>query len=225
MIQEIIDDILKPKEGHKSSGNISPSGLGQCYRRQYWTRKQEPVSNPIDSRMLRVFAMGNMVEKFVLEKVLLRYPDWKTQVEITKEDIHGYADLVSEDEVIDIKSQHSRKFWYNTNDMKNGVDIRDLFYSNWMQVMLYAWILDKSKARLVYVSKDDLCIQEYCIDFDNYWKNELDTELTNIRYYWEFKTTPPANPRLYGGEETKKECRFCQYKTKCEETESVKRVS
>jgi hypothetical protein len=215
MIQEIVDDILKPKEERTRSGQISPSGLGQCYRRQYWSRKNEKESNPPDARTRRVFAMGNMVEKFIVENLLKRYPEWKTQVEVTQDDVHGYADIVSEDEVMDIKSQHSRKFWWNDKEMREGKDIRDMFYNNWLQVMQYAWILNRPKARLIFVSKDDLCIQEYSLDLDNYWKGELDMELTKIRYCWEMKTTPPAQPRLYGGEETKKECEWCQFKDKC----------
>lgn len=215
MIQEIIDDVLKPKEERIRSGLISPSSLGQCYRRQYWSRANETPSNPLDARTLRVFAMGNMVEKFVITNLLNRYPDWKTQTEVNKDDIHGFADIVSPDEVMDVKSQHSRKFWWNTKEMKAGKDIKDMFYPNWMQVMTYAWALGKPKARLIYVSKDDLCIQEYSLDCDSFWQGEIDMELTKVRYYYDNKTTPPALPRLYGGEETKKECEYCQFKDKC----------
>ncbi len=215
MIQEIIDLSLKPKEEHKVSGLISPSKLGQCFRRHYWSRKGEQESNPIDARTYRVFAMGNMVEKFIITNLLTSFPDWQTQVEITKDDIHGFADLVTPDEVADVKSQHSRKFWYNTKEMQEGKDIRDMFYPNWLQVMTYTWILGKEKARLIYVSKDDLCIQEYVLPCDDYWKGEIDMELTKIRYYWEKKVLPPPQPRLYGGEETNKECGYCSYKDKC----------
>jgi len=222
MIQEIINEALKPKEEHKSSGLISPSKLGQCYRRQYWARKGEPESEPINERTRRVFAMGNMVEKFIIDNLLIRYPDWQTQVKVLKDDVYGYADLVTPDEVADVKSQHSRKFWYNSKDVDGGKDIRDMFYPNWMQVMTYAWILGKEKARLIYVSKDDLSIQEYVLPCDDYWKGEIDMELTKIRYFWDFKTLPIAKPRLYGGEETKKECGYCSFKTTCSNLEEKK---
>lgn len=215
MIQEIIDEVLKPKEERIRSGLISPSSLGQCYRRQYWSRANEPVSNPIDSRTLRVFAMGHMVEKFIVDNLKQRYNDWGFQVEVNKDDIHGFLDIESPEEIMDVKSQHSRKFWYNTKDANDGKDIKDMFYNNWLQVMTYAWIRGKNKGRLIFVSKDDLSIQEYCLELDNYWKNEIDMELTKIRYYYDNKTLPPAQPRLYGGEETKKECSYCQFKDKC----------
>jgi hypothetical protein len=216
MIQEIVDEVLKRKE-HIGSGLISPSGLGQCYRRQFWSRSNEAPSNPIDERTLRVFKCGNIFEEFVVKALLLRYPDWKTQVEVNQDDIHGFADIVSPDEVMDVKSQHSRKFWHNTKEMKAGKDIKQMFYNNWLQVMIYALILGKPRARLVFVSKDDLCIQEYSIPVDDFWKKELDTELKAIRTTWEKKALPLAVPRLYGGKETKKECEYCQFKNKCKE--------
>ncbi len=218
MIQEILNEVLKPKE-HIASGLISPSSLGQCYRRQYWSRKGETPSNPIDERTLRVFKCGNLFEDFVIKNLLVRYPNWQTQVEVTKDDIHGFADLVTPDEVDDVKSQHSKKFWYNQKEMQAGKDIRDMFYNNWLQVLTYAWLLSKPKGRLIFVSKDDLAIQEYTQDLDVYWLGEIDMELTKTRYYYNMKTLPPAQPRLYGGEETKKECSFCQFKDLCLATE------
>jgi hypothetical protein len=163
--------------------------------------------------------MGNLVEDFVITNILKRNPDWQTQVEVNFEDIHGYADLVTPDEVADVKSQHSRKFWYNTKEMQAGKDIKEMFYPNWLQVMTYARILGKPKARLIYVSKDDLCIQEYCLEFDTHWEKELDRELLLIRGFWTIKELPKATPRLYGGMETKKECSYCQFKDKCNATE------
>jgi len=225
MIQEIIDEALKSREQHEPSGLIRPSSLGQCYRRQYWSRKGEKPSNPIDERTMRVFKCGNIFEEFVVKNILSKHPDWQTQIEVNKDDIHGYADLVTPDEVDDVKSQHSRKFWHNDREMKAGGDIRAMFYNNWLQVLTYAWILVKPKARLIYISKDDLCIQEYVQELDNYWLNEIDMELAKDRYYWDFKTLPPAEPRLYGGIETKKECEYCQFFASCDAVEHSKKGS
>jgi hypothetical protein len=102
--------------------------------------------------------------------------------------------------------------------MKAGKDIGQMFYNNWLQVMIYALILGKPRARLIFVSKDDLCIQEYSLPLDDFWKRELDTELKTIRFIWEKKALPLASPRLYGGKETKKECEYCQFKDKCKES-------
>lgn len=215
MIQELIDETLGEKNDHVSSGKWKPSALGQCYRRHYWARKGEEPSNPIDKRTLRVFKAGNLFHDFVQTNLLTRYPNWQKEVKIEVEDVLGYADLVSDNEVVDIKSQHSRKFWWNDKEIKAGKDIKDMFFNNWLQVMWYAWSLGKERARLVFVSKDDLCIQEFSLPLDGYWKGLLDEEFTKLNYYWKENQLPPAQPRLYGGEETKKECGLCNYKTKC----------
>jgi len=223
LIQELIDEVLEDRGDHISSGKWKPSGLGQCFRRQYWTRKQEEPSNPIDKRTLRVFKAGNLFHDFVQTNLLTRYPNWQKEVKIEVEDVLGYADLVSEDEVVDIKSQHSRKFWHNTQEVNNGADIKDMFFNNWLQVAWYAWSLGKEKMRLVFVSKDDLSIQEYVLPLDGYWKGLLDEEFTKLNYYWKDNQTPAAQPRLYGGEETKKECEYCQFKDKCFAMEKSKK--
>ena len=66
MIQKKLDDSLakiqEERKNRTSSGKISPSQMGYCFRRQYWHRKGEPVTNPPDARLLRVFKCGNLFE-------------------------------------------------------------------------------------------------------------------------------------------------------------------
>ena len=211
MITEILDEILKPKEEHTKSGKWSPSKLGGCYRKHYWSRKAEPETNPIDERTRRVFKVGDLFHDFFQTNLLLRYPTWQKEVKIEVDDTLGFADLVSEDEVMDFKTVHSKKFWWNTQEINAGKDIKDMFYNNWLQVMFYALSLGRNRARLVFISKDDLCIQEYALPLDSYWKGELDMEFTKLNYYWNENTIPPAQPKLYNG----KECGYCGYKDKC----------
>lgn len=222
MIQKIIDDYLVQEQEKRSSrqrsGKISPSSLGQCYRRQYWNRLNEPMSNPFDNRTLRVFKAGDVFHDFVQEKILSLHPDWQVEVRAEQDDILGFADIVSPDEVSDLKTKHSKGFWWDKKEVEKGKDIAEMFYPNWLQVMTYSFILGKKQSRLVFISKDDLCIQEYHQPLDDYWLNEIDMELTKIRYYWDGKTLPPKTPRLYGGEKTKKECGYCVYKDKCDQT-------
>lgn len=209
-IQELIDQALMPKEEHKSSGKISPSSMGQCYRRIYWKRNQEPESNPIDNRVRRVFKAGNLFHDFVQNVILNSFKGWEKEVICSDDDVMGYADLVNRElgEVADIKSQHSRKFWYNNKEIEQGKNIRDMFYNNWLQIFTYCYILNLKSGRIVFVSKDDLCIQEYALPFDCYWQDEVDKEIKAIK---SLKELPEAKPRLYNG----KECEYCQYKDKC----------
>ena len=211
-IQGMIDDVLAPKTKRKRSGKFGPSSFGKCYRAQYWNRKDEPASNPIDARVLRVFKAGNLFHDFVQQTIISKFPDTQTEVVVdVDEDIFGYADLVNSVEVADIKSQHSRAFHY----MAKCKDIGKDKYPNWLQVMYYAIALKKAAARLIFISKDDLMIQEYQFKVDNYWKGEVANELKTLRMWWEKQELPPAEPRAYGG----KECQYCNFRDKCKQQE------
>ena len=219
-IQELLDESLAIKEKHTRSGCFSPSSFGACFRKQYWNRLDVTPINPPDARSLRIFAVGHIFHSFIQDKILADNPDIKKEVLIKNKegDVLGYADLVNENEVIDIKSQHSKSFWWMT---QKDCDIKKEKFNNWLQVMWYAQELGKKYARLVFVSKDDLCIQEYKLPFDEYWKNEILKELTILRGFWEKKELPPAEPRYqYSKKEGKpKECElYCQFRDLCYKT-------
>ena len=211
--QQLINESLVRDE-HEGSGKYVPSSFGRCYRAQYWRRKKEPKSNPPDERTLRVFKAGQLFEDFVVG--LLPEKGYKLQVEVETPDVLGYADIVSENEVCDVKSVHSKSFWW----MTKSKDIKKDKYHNWLQVMFYVWQLDKKFGRLCFISKDDLCIQEYVEPFEGYWAEQLDEELSSLRIIWASQKLPPACPRC---EPNKKgeywDCAYCDYLDKCIETE------
>ena len=207
-VQELIDKALERKSDRVRSHKFSPSSLGRCYRNQYWNRKDEPVSNPIDERTQRVFKAGNLFHSFVQDLLIAHHPEAQKEVLVETEDFKGYADLVLNEEVIDIKSQHSKAFWYR-KDLE-WKDLEPKLYCNILQVVFYAVNLGKERARLVMVSKDDLCIQEYPIEVKK-WKNALIQETTSLKTYWGQQGLPPAIPRAYEG----KECKYCGFMDTC----------
>ena len=216
MLQKLIDDAIAKKQeerkGRVSSGKISPSQMGYCFRRQYWYRKGVTPTNPPDARTLRVFKCGNLFEDFVS----LYLPDnVEKQVLVETEDIKGYADYVLEDEVIDLKSQHSKSFWWMA---KSDYNIAVEKKPNILQVMTYAYLLDKRKGTLAFISKDDLCIEEFTFTIDK-WKDEIDRELETLRKYWIEDTLPPAQPRCYWNKKKGEflECGYCPFLDKCKE--------
>jgi len=208
-IQNLIDKALEPEERKPRSGKWSPHAFGRCYRYQYWLRKNETPTDPPDKRVLRIFAVGKMFHNFVQDLI----KDTEKEVLCETDDVKGYADLVNTDEVIDIKSQHSFSFWHRKKEENN---IKEKLYPNWLQVMWYAKQLGKKRGRLVFVSKDDLCIQEYTQDLDDYWEGELTEELNKLRVYWEGNILPKPEPRAYKNAKGEfKECGYCSFKTKC----------
>lgn len=214
--------LLKEQEENSKkerSGLWNPSSFGQCFRRQYWNRANEPKSNPPDVRVLAIFKVGNIFEEFVFSLIT---DEIKRQVEIRTNDCLGYADGVIENEVIEIKTQHSRKFWHvakeKSETLGNGDDfsIEQHNPEHVMQAGYYAMILGKEFIRLIYVSKDDLCIDEYRIRVNEEIKKKITDEIEKLNFYWS-KGLPPAAPRLYPDKKNGgfKECSYCSWKDKC----------
>ena len=212
-LQSLLDKALEQKEPRKRSGKFSPSSLGKCYRAQYWNRKDEPQSNPPDERTSRVFKAGNLFHEFVQEVIIKAYPEAQKEVLIEIEDFKGFADLVLTDEVLDLKSQHSKAFWYRKN--LKWSELEPKLLTNILQVAFYAIELGKSRARLVYISKDDLSIQEYPFEVEKY-KVLVAEEIKTLRDFWAKDILPPAKPRAYPKDDgTFSECGYCAWQSKC----------
>ncbi len=212
MIQEMIDKALsreqESRKGRKRSGKWSPSSFGKCYRAQIYNRLNMSITNPPDSRILRVFKVGKMFHDFVEYYI----PHREKEVVCEKDDIFGYADIVTQDSVIDLKSQHSKAFWYMKKETYNIAEEKK---TNWLQVACYAWILKKKYCKLVFISRDDLSIMPYTMPTEK-WLKPLGEELTKLRIYWGDKELPKGEARAYNG----KECQYCGWRTLCKKTKS-----
>jgi hypothetical protein len=224
-IQSLVDNFLREKresKEHKSSGKFIASNLGKCYRAQFWYRKGEPITNPPDERSYRVFAVGDIFHQFV-QDIITKQPNAQIEVSASNEDFACRADMVIDDEVFELKSQHSRAFWYMTKSENVAEDKEP----NILQGLFCAKMLGKKKARIVFISKDDLCIQEYGFTLNEEWNKKLDKEIKTLRDYWKKDELPPACPRAYKKKKGDKieyaECGYCGYKTKCDEIEKLKK--
>lgn len=216
-IQQLINEGLVRGE-HKRSGKWSPSSFGRCYRNQYWNRLDKPQSNPLDARTLRVFKAGGLFHDFV-QRLLIEKNKYEVEVLVESADVKGFADMVSENEVVDIKSQHSKAFWYMAK-IKTDEQVKKDKYPNWLQVLYYTRELHKEFGRLVFISKDDLCIKEYVQPLDDFWLNQLEEELSVLRAIWVAQNLPPASPRCFIGKDGKsRECNYCNYRDLCKQTE------
>ena len=219
-IQKLIDEFLQEEEKskrHEKSGKLSPSAFGYCFRRQIWNRRKEPPSEAIDLLTLRKFRCGRIFEDWISKLLESANGKLEYQVKVEVEDILGYADAVNTDTVYDFKTMHSKAFWYMT---KEGYDITQEKRHNILQVMSYAVLLKKEYGCLVFISKDDLAIEERKFKTAD-WADAVDTELGVLRQFWVTGDLPPAQPRCFkqknGGF---KECSYCPYLTKCNEEEA-----
>ena len=221
-IQEIIDAKFRKEQEERKlrerSGKFNPSKFGRCYRAQIWNRRNEPESDSPDERTLRVFGCGKIfhdwVQKILLMETEKENPDIEVRVET--DDVLGFADIVFADEVIDLKSQHSRAFHYHHQE---GFDLRVDKKPDFLQAAFYAIQLNKPFFRLVYISKDDLCIAEYKPSVTTTVKAEVGEELKTLRDYWSNNILPAAEPRAYIEKKTgkSKECGYCGFYSRCQQ--------
>jgi len=210
----ITDRLLKEQEdrnNREKSGKFSPSLFGYCLRRQFWNRKKEKPTNPPDIRLLKIFKVGKLYHDYVQSFI----PVEDIEKKIETEDVLGYADVVTNDSICDIKSAHSGSFHYL---YAKDFDITKEKYCNILQVCAYAYFLGKPKATLYFISRDDLRSEEFEFNVEE-WKPEIEKELKNLRYYWSKDLLPPPIPRAFINKKTNipKECDYCQYKDKCKE--------
>lgn len=220
LVTQLIDQALAKEQASRAnrerSGKFSPSMLGRCIRAQVYNKRNVPQSQPLDARTLRVFKCGQLFHDFVQQFL----PEHQCEVPVDTDLIHGFADIVTEDAVWDIKSQHSQSFWYME---KSDYDIAKERYTNILQVTAYATILNRPKAMLLFLSKDDLTDALYEFDV-SLWRPHVDAEFNTLwKYLDNTGALPLPEPRAYGvnkktGEPN--ECmKYCPWRDICFEAQ------
>jgi len=165
-IQSLIDQAAGERE-EKEIKSWHCSALGMCLCGVYLERIGVPAIEELDARTKRVFQCGRLFEEYVINQIKKTDTVFEEQVRVENKElgISGYADLVitNEDgskEVVEVKSQHSRSFWYM---IKKG---EGAYKHHKMQILLYMMTLGINNGKLIYCSKDDLCIEEFPIYLD-----------------------------------------------------------
>jgi len=215
-LQGIINE--KIKEAKSESREIKhwhPSKLGSCMRGMYLERLGVKPDTEFDARTLRVFNVGHLFEDWIVELI-----EGTSGYEFTKQvrvedkalDIAGYADLFvkkgKEQKLYEIKSKHSRAFWYMENK-KEGAN-----HHHKMQLWLYLKLLNVSEGAILYVSKDDLTLAEYPVLLsDIKLGKEVMKELEILNACWKNKTLPPL------AEEGSWQAKFCRFHRQCKALE------
>jgi hypothetical protein len=216
-IQQIIDDDLQENRKERT-GEVSMSGLGSCIRKlMMQERKYEAI--PFDGRQLRVFAMGFMIEKFVLDKLEAKGYIFKRQESTEYRGIKGTSDAIIIDSdnkktLIDTKSVHSMKFNY----LDKGETDPNYAMQLWGYQLGLQEKYDLSPLpSLVYISKDDWRIARIPVPKGN-WQEQVDTKIDKVNFWRGLEELPPEkeviNWECFSG--TGKKCRaWCRYIKHC----------
>ena len=137
-ITEILDEEVlayaKDKDRDREP-KASPSSLGKCPR-QLMLMERGFEADPFDSRKLKVFGMGYLVEDYVLNK-LGKYLVQR-QLHVRYRGISGYLDAIIDLDgkfyLIDVKSVNSMKFdFLDREGVDEGYAMQLTFY--WMALM------------------------------------------------------------------------------------------
>ena len=234
-IQNEIDTYLaEQRDNQPPRSAISASNLGSCIRKLLLAHKgYEPI--PFEARTLRVFEAGNLFEDFALnileKKNMIAY----RQLAVEYRGITGTLDAVLIDPdtgeliLIDTKSVHSKKFHYLNAKLDENYAMQLSLYWLGLQKAIKTpnkgirkLILDvaeklKSVPRLVYISKDDLCIKEIGVPV-NGWKAKIDTKIDLIEKWKDKEELPPPkeerNWECFSGKGSATKC-WCKYILSC----------
>jgi|TARA_Y100000034_G_scaffold64432_1_gene77953 CRISPR/Cas system-associated exonuclease Cas4 (RecB family) len=184
--QELVAEAIKDgRGGDRKIVSWHASGLGSCLTGRYLERLGVPADKEFDDRTLRVFSVGHVFEDWyvgLLEKKAK--VERQVRVEDKKYNFSGYVDAIVGGMVYEIKSKHSRAFWWME---KNG----DASIHNKMQLWSYLWKLEIDEGRLVYISKDDLGVAEYIVlRKDKELRDLVINELKVLNEAWEQQLPP-----------------------------------
>jgi len=193
---------------HKSSGKWNASMLGGCDRKHFWKRKGESITNPPT-----IEAMGKMNEGKRQEDDLIKEMKeagieiiWE-QESVEYKDVVGKIDCATKDEIIEIKSQHSRSFWWA---IKNGSILKR---GHAFQLGFYMVAKEKERGLVIYKSKDDGSMEVVGVPLLKELKESVENKIKKLNNYWKKEKLPPATP------DEKWECsdKWCPYYNKCKE--------
>lgn len=172
---------------------VTQSGL--CMRHIWYIKKYGWI---IDIDTKKLFYMGTMIHEFfqtkILDKNIYKF-EQPIQIKTKKILIRGRIDAISyENEILELKSC---MFLPKEPDEK---------YKS--QIILYMSQIQNSKGKLIYISKNDLQIKEFDIDFDLFLYNEILGKFEHIFDCLQKNILPNKEPVKY--------CKYCDFADKCQ---------
>lgn len=216
--QQILNGWLKKEMDERKEKRVDAfhaSSLGTCKKKQILRRMNTPESNPITERSLRIFSVGDVFHEWMQKKAEDAGVLIAKEQTITNEEYNysgRYDALIEQDGIkllYDFKTQHSKSFHYI---QENGIGVED---SKKMQIVSYAVMgkLDVKECRLLFISKDDLCLMEVPVKVEDY-KDKVIEELKELNEYYKNKKIPNPISEVEKGKPNW-QCSYCPYLDKC----------
>jgi len=202
LLENEIRNEIEQRKKRERSGKFSPSRMGRCYRYQFWSRANEPETNPVPIEVFNKFRAGNIYHRDLQSMVE------NVEVKFENENFVMYADHVVDDCVVDFKTVFSTQF--RAMKGKKEAEVIEDKIQNVMQVMAYCHFLEKPRGLLVFVNKDDYDILQVPLEYETY-AGMVKEEIAVLMGYWTQKKLPPPVPRCYVSRGKLRECEYCVF--------------
>ncbi len=220
ILEELITKALVEKRAGQEAERVGKertwyaSSLGSCLRGQYYARLGEKPDSEPNGRELRVFDVGNQMEKWLIDLIA----DHSKYIFVTQErlfsekwQMSGRPDLVLYKDkggrIFEIKTKHSKAFWWMK---KEGKPMRQ----HEQQLWFYLKMTGIKEGTIVYLSKDDLAIMEFIVRLDDeVLAKEVISQLKILNKAWKEKD-PTLLPLPEKGSWQEKYCRYHSHCTK-----------
>jgi len=244
-VEEIIDrHVERLHEDREPDGYWHPSSLSNCLRQAVYELRGTEITNPRDARSRRILRVGHMFHQFVQDAiasdpaVVEFYPEIKLHSERLRvigssDGLQSLARIVEDGyevwEVVEFKTINSLSFRYKDLP-KPAHKIQAATYMKLLREdggtvlgespKVIPPLGDKlTRARLVYLSKDDLKLEEHVV----LWTPAKDEEiLSRIAVLEEHRVAgtlprrlPMVSDKKTGQEKRDYLCGYCQYEDRC----------
>lgn len=217
-------------------GTWHPSQIFGCPRKAIYEQRGTEPSDPLDDRTKRVFRVGHMFHEFVQDAVNA-HPDIvesysEVGIEVPPLNLSGHLDGVvrlrtGNWEVLEFKTISSRGFSYSDlpkPEHINQVSVYLLALRNHGATVDGALIIPAlgdllSRARIIYISKDDLRVEEFPILWSPAKEREIVARVQELQAAQQSGTLPtrlvPTVDRKTGKSKRAWQCGYCPFRTLC----------
>lgn len=226
-MQGLINNFLREVAGEEEANEgdakgFRASGLGSCKLKRHWKRLGKK-GDPIDDRGLRVFAVGHLFHEWLQKMTRLKGISIFSEIELEYRDpktgkilLTGHLDdLLYVKELhalvlMDYKTVHSQKFHYLDRGEKDSHYEKQVISYMLMLIQKFPFLLGILRdLRILYVSKDDLCVREPAIIPSPEKVQSVISEIEEINEAFDAGREPLPIPEM------KWECGYCTYASQC----------
>lgn len=205
MLKNLIDKFYLDRERDREQHHFYITDGGKCPRAIFFKFKNISKEK-MDARMLRLFDRGEYIQMQILNSLFSMGVVRASEIRIPPQElISGRADAIvtldNELYVVDFKSMNSMIFRKLTEPKEDNVN----------QIQLYMHFFKIPKGILLYVSKDDLALKDFLVEYDKARAEKLLKGLSDLK----IKIDNNLIPAITLDCKTDWQCRYCQFKEIC----------